>query len=149
MRRFTSVRAASLRASGLAARNAAFRGMNSESCSIWTDSQFSDQHTVDINGLKPKLAEKIDQAADQGYYDEKIGLRYGINCRVGCSTARKLFAEDYFAENQGLSCSSGNAGAREDLLQFPDRDGPLASLSYIDSQEPGELSQANALNFVE
>ncbi|XWS53687.1 hypothetical protein CRYUN_Cryun10bG0021900 [Craigia yunnanensis] len=150
VRRFTSVRAASLRASGLAARNAAFRGMNSESCSISTNSQFSDQCTVDSNGLKPKLAGKINQAADQGYYDENsIGLRYGINCRVGCSTVRKLFAEDYFAENQGLSCSSGNAGAREDLLQFPDRDGPLAGLSYIDSQEPGELSQVNALNFVE
>ncbi|XVF38620.1 hypothetical protein REPUB_Repub20aG0118100 [Reevesia pubescens] len=149
-RRFTSVRAASLRASGLAARNAALRGMNSESCSVRTDSQFSDQGTVDNNGLNSKVVEKINRADDQGNNDKNsISLRYGINSRVGCSTARKLFAEDYFAENQGLSFSSENADAREDLLQFPDCDGPLAGLSYIDSQEPGESSQANALNFVE
>ncbi|XWS39078.1 hypothetical protein CRYUN_Cryun18bG0019300 [Craigia yunnanensis] len=119
VRRFTSVRTASLRASGLAARNAAFWGMNSETCSIQTDSLFSDQCTVDNNGLNPKVVEKIHQAPDQGNYDKNsIDL-------------------------------SENAGAREDLLQFPDCDGPLAGLSYIDSQEPGELSQANALNFVE
>ena len=85
MRRFTSVRTASLRASGLAARNAAFQGMNSESCSIRTDSLFSDQCTVDSNGLNPKVVEKINQAPDQGNYDKNsIDLRYGSNCRVGC-----------------------------------------------------------------
>ncbi|XP_022721886.1 uncharacterized protein LOC111279210 isoform X2 [Durio zibethinus] len=122
--RFTSVRAASLRAYGLAAHNAALQAMN--------------------------VMEKINQAHDQGKYDKSsIGLRCVINSSVGCSTVRKLFAEDYFAENQGLSCSNESADAREDLLQFPDCDGPIAGLSYIDSQEPGELSQANALNFVE
>ncbi|XP_021291395.1 uncharacterized protein LOC110421980 isoform X1 [Herrania umbratica] len=141
VRRFTSVRAASLRASGLAARNAALRGMNSESCSIRTDSQFSDQCTGNSDGLNPKV-EKINQAHDQGNHDENsIGLRNGVNCSVGCSTARKLFAE-----KEGPFCSGENADAKEDLLQC---DGSLAGLSYIDSQEPGELSQANALNFVE
>ncbi|XVE82030.1 hypothetical protein DITRI_Ditri15bG0114000 [Diplodiscus trichospermus] len=119
VQRFTSVRAASLRASGLAARKAALQGINSESCSIRTDSQFSDPCTVDSNGLNPKVMEKINQTHDQGKYDKNsIGL-------------------------------SQNADAREDLLQSPDCDGPVAGLSYIDSQEPGELSQANALNFVE
>lgn len=144
--RFTSVRAASLRASAYAARKAALQGMNSESCSIRTDSQFSDQCTSDSNGLNSRVLEKTNQVHDLGANDNNlIGLRYGINSRAG-STARKLFAEDYFAENQGLSCSSGNAGAREDS---PDCAGPVAGLSYIHSQEPGELSQANALNFVE
>ncbi|XWS08661.1 hypothetical protein CRYUN_Cryun40dG0020600 [Craigia yunnanensis] len=120
VRRFTSVRVASLRASGLAARNAALRGMNCESCSIQADSLFSDQCTVNSNGLNPKVVEKINQAHDQGKYNKNsIGL------------------------------SNEKADAREDLLQFPDCDAPVAGLSYIDSQEPGELSQANALNFVE
>ncbi|XP_022760472.1 uncharacterized protein LOC111306803 isoform X2 [Durio zibethinus] len=149
VRRFTSVRAASLRASGLVTRKAALQGMNS-GCSIWTNSQFSDHCTVDSNGLNPKVVDKISQAHEQGNYEKNsIGLRHGINFRVGYSTARKLFAEDYFAENQGLPCSSENVDAREDLLRIPDCDGPLTGLSYIDSQEPGELSQANALNFVE
>ncbi|OMO53750.1 hypothetical protein CCACVL1_28385 [Corchorus capsularis] len=144
VRRFTTVRAASLRASGLAARNAALREINSNSCSIRTDSQFSDQFTVNSSGLNSEVAEKINQAHDQGNYDEK-----SIGCRVDGSTARKLFSEDSLGENQGLSCSNENADAREDLLQSPDYDGPAAGLSYVDSQEPGELSQANALNFVE
>ncbi|KAK8671073.1 hypothetical protein V6N13_037682 [Hibiscus sabdariffa] len=140
--RFTSVRAASLRASGLAARNAAPRGMNGDYCFVRTNSQFSDQCTVDINGLNSNFVEKINQGHHQGNNDENsIGLRHGTNSRVGCSTARKLFSVS--------PCHSENADAREDVLQFPAFDGSLAGLSYIDSQEPGDLSQANALNFVE
>ncbi|XP_039061238.1 uncharacterized protein LOC120205426 [Hibiscus syriacus] len=71
------------------------------------------------------------QAQDQGNSDKN-----SINSRVGCATARKLFTEDCFTE-------------REDLLEVPNCDDPSAGLSYIDSQEPGELSQANALNFME
>ncbi|OMO98408.1 hypothetical protein COLO4_13950 [Corchorus olitorius] len=144
VRRFTTVRAASLRASGLAARNAALREINSNSCSIRTDSEFSDQFTVNSSGLNSEVAEKINQAHDRGNYDEK-----SIGCRVDSSTARKLFSDDSLGENQGISCSNENADGREDLLQSPDYDGPSAGLSYVDSQEPGELSQANALNFVE
>ncbi|XP_039057803.1 uncharacterized protein LOC120201214 isoform X2 [Hibiscus syriacus] len=144
VRRFTSVRAASMRASGLAARNVAFRQMNSESCSIPTDSQFSDQCAVDTNGLNPEVVENISQAQDQGNCDKN-----SINSRVGCATARKLFAKDCFTENPGISGNNENTDAREDLLEVPNCDGPSAGLSYIDSQEPGELSQANALNFVE
>ncbi|MBA0585351.1 hypothetical protein Gorai_016131 [Gossypium raimondii] len=139
VQRFTSVRAASLRASGLAARNAALREMNNESCSNQTDSRFSNQCTVDSKGLNLKVVENISQRQDQN----------SINFRIGCPTARKLFAEDCFTENKELSRNSEVADAREDLLEAPDCDGPLAGLSYIDSQEPGELSQANALDFVE
>ncbi|PPR99485.1 hypothetical protein GOBAR_AA21173 [Gossypium barbadense] len=142
VQRFTSVRAASLRASGLAARNArnaALWEMNTESCSNQTDSRFSNQCTVDSKGLNLKVVENISQRQDQN----------SINFRVGCPTARKLFAEDCFTENKELSRNSEVADAREDLLEAPDCDGPLAGLSYIDSQEPGELSQANALDFVE
>lgn len=139
IQRFTSVRAASLRASGLAARNAALREMNNKSCSNQTDSRFSNQCTVDSKGLNLKVVENISRRQDQN----------SINFRVGCPTARRLFAEDCFTENKELSRNSEDAAAREDLLEAPDCDGPLAGLSYIDSQEPGELSQANALDFVE
>ncbi|KAK8308497.1 hypothetical protein V6Z11_D02G062200 [Gossypium hirsutum] len=124
---------------GKPARNAALREMNNESCSNQTDSRFSNQCTVDSKGLNLKVVENISQRQDQN----------SINFRVGCPTARKLFAEDCFTENKELSRNSEVADAREDLLEAPDCDGPLAGLSYIDSQEPGELSQANALDFVE
>ncbi|KAB2599471.1 hypothetical protein D8674_009742 [Pyrus ussuriensis x Pyrus communis] len=67
-------------------------------------------------------------------------------CRTGGSTARKLFPEDSDAENTEISHYSGSGEEGEDLLQFPCN---LAGLSYVDSQEPGELSQANALDFVD
>ncbi|XP_021298792.1 uncharacterized protein LOC110427567, partial [Herrania umbratica] len=124
VQRFTSVRAASLRASGLAAHNAALQGVNCESCSIRASSQFSDQCTGNSSGFNLKVG-KINQANDQGNHDENsIGLRNGVNCSVGSSTAR-------------------NADSGEELHEC---DG---GLSYTDSQEPGELSQAKALNFVE
>ncbi|XP_039029777.1 uncharacterized protein LOC120164084 isoform X1 [Hibiscus syriacus] len=148
VRRFTSVRAASMRASGLAALSVALRQMNSESCFILTGSQFSDQCKVD--SLNPEVIENISQAQDQGNCDKNsINSSYGIDSRVGCATARKLFVEDCFTENPGISGNNENTDAREDLLEVPNCDGPSAGLSYIDSQEPGELSQANALNFVE
>ncbi|TYI05906.1 hypothetical protein ES332_A10G121300v1 [Gossypium tomentosum] len=140
--RFTSVRAAALHASGLAARKAALRGMNGKSCFIQTGCQFSDQCTIKSDGSNPNVVEKMNQAQHLVNREENsIGLRHGTSCRVG-STVRKLFAER-------SSCRSENADARDDLLQFPASDGQSAGLSYIDSEEPGELLQANALNFVE
>ncbi|KAK8332090.1 hypothetical protein V6Z11_A10G118700 [Gossypium hirsutum] len=116
--------------------------MNGKSCFIQTGCQFSDQCTIKSDGSNPNVVEKMNQAQHLVNREENsIGLRHGTSCRVG-STVRKLFAER-------SSCRSENADARDDLLQFPASDGQSAGLSYIDSEEPGELLQANALNFVE
>lgn len=63
--------------------------------------------------------------------------RDGNKCKVGSSTVRRLFTEDANLEMNNECSDKGN----EDLN--------IAGLSYIDSQEPGDLSQANALDFVD
>ncbi|XP_061991383.1 uncharacterized protein LOC133709607 [Rosa rugosa] len=126
---FTSVRAASLRASGLAARN------NSGSRSVPCGNHSLEQLAT-IGGTE------VDQENDMGRNDDTIK-----SSRVGSSTVRKLFTDDPDGENEGFPHDSNSFEEGEDLLQLPSCD--LAGLSYADSQEPGELSQANALNFVD
>ncbi|KAL7251977.1 hypothetical protein ACSBR1_013769 [Camellia fascicularis] len=142
-RDFTSVRAAALRASGLAARNKAFKGTNSESCSIKNEDQFSKQHTSTFR-------EEVDQEDFQEEHNEKMkGLRDENKCKVGSSTVRRLFLEDTLAEPKGPNDDKNNADGGADLSQLPACGNEMAGLSYVDSQEPGDLSQANALDVVD
>ncbi|BFG15200.1 hypothetical protein CerSpe_014740 [Prunus speciosa] len=146
---FTSVRASSLRASGLAAR---LKGTNSESPSVPSNSQCLEQLSGKDNAVSLLWGstiggEKVNQEYDMGRCNEKIKRSTNENnCRSGNSTARKLFNEDSDAEENGFPHNSSSGEEGEGLLQFPCN---LAGLSYIDSQEPGELSQANALDFVD
>lgn len=138
-----------MRASGLAARNIALNENNSESCSLLTNSQLAEQHAAKNNASETKVWEEIDQVHDSGRYDDEVkGFRKGNKCKIGCSTVRKLFTEDSLVENDALPCNSNNT-AGEQVLQLPNCDDGLAGLSYIDSQEPGEFSQANALECVQ
>lgn len=103
-RNFTSIRAAAMRASGLAARNKASQ--------------------------RNKL---IDQEPEKSTVS-----RFGF----GRSTARKLFAEETFSEkgNDNIDpCGTANLPWETDV----------AGLTYLDSQEPGDASQQNALDFVD
>ncbi|CAH1423881.1 unnamed protein product [Lactuca virosa] len=102
-RNFTSIRAASMRASGLAARN------------------------------KASQRNKLNDQPETG-----------SRCGFGRSTARKLFAEETLPEtkegNDNIDlCGKANLPLETDL----------AGLNYLDSQEPGEASQQNALDFVD
>ncbi|GAV92899.1 hypothetical protein CFOL_v3_36277, partial [Cephalotus follicularis] len=145
--RFTSVRAASLRASGLAARNKALEGTGSVSHSIVTNRQFSEQHTAKDNGTDSKVGEDVDQPHVTEANEN--GLRNAKKGKFGFSTVRKLPTEVSFDENKSISYNSNTNAGGEDLLQLPISDAELAGLSYVDSQEPGEASQANALEFVD
>lgn len=68
--------------------------------------------------------------------DEVKEFSNGSRCNIGCSAMRKLFAENSFIETKGHF-----VGGKE----VPICDDGVAGLSYIDSQEPGDLSQADAL----
>ncbi|CAK7332887.1 unnamed protein product [Dovyalis caffra] len=141
--KFASVRIESLRASGLAAasRTASKGTKNSDSCSLPTDGQISEQFTVNNNGSKTKIPEEVDRGRDTGRVDDEVkGYSNGNRYNVGCSTVRKLFTENFFIGTKGHS-----AGGKE----VPICDDGVVGLSYIDSQEPGDLSQANALACVQ
>ncbi|KAJ9537353.1 hypothetical protein OSB04_030086 [Centaurea solstitialis] len=129
---FTSIRAASMRAAGLAALKKA-----TPSCSTLSSEP-------DIE-LRRKL---LGRSPSHDLEKHKEVPETGSRCRFGRATARKLFAEDAEAETK-------EANDNEDLCveanshMFSDLETEVAGLSYIDSQEPGDASQANALDFVD
>ncbi|KAJ6980925.1 hypothetical protein NC653_024332 [Populus alba x Populus x berolinensis] len=136
--KYTSVRVESLRVSGIAAHSSASNGTNnSDSCSLVTDGQISEQFTVNTNRSKKKIPEEFVWRHDMGRSDDEVKeFSNGSRCNIGCSAMRKLFAENSFIETKGHF-----VGGKE----VPICDDGVAGLSYIDSQEPGDLSQADAL----
>ncbi|KAE9453224.1 hypothetical protein C3L33_14889, partial [Rhododendron williamsianum] len=140
---FTSVRTAALRASGLAARRRASKGTNNESCTTKVDDVCKELHIAEDNGIttvrdSSTVREEVYEVDFPGVNEQINGLRDKSNCRAGSSTVRRLFTEDTLKESKEPYDSLNNADGNE-----------IAGLSYVDSQEPGELSQANALEFVE
>ncbi|GAV63386.1 DUF3444 domain-containing protein, partial [Cephalotus follicularis] len=131
--RFTSVRAASLRASGLAARNKALKGTSSVSHSILTNRQFSEQHTAKDNGTDSKVGEDVDQPHVRE--DNENGLRNANKGKFCFSTLRKLSTEVSFDENKSIPDNSNTNAGGEDLLQLPISDAELAGLSYVDDDD--------------
>lgn len=88
-----------------------------------------------------KKVEGIDQENDSGKYSVEVG---GFKSQVAKSTVRKLFNDDVPIETNGTSLNEGN-----NLDKLPIYHGDLEGLSYVNSQEPGVLSQVNALDFVD
>jgi hypothetical protein len=102
-----------------------------------TDGQISEQFTVNTNRSKTKIPEEVVWRHDMWRSDDEVKeFSNGSRCNIGCSAMRKLFAENSFIETKGHF-----VGGKE----VPICDDGVAGLSYIDSQEPGDLSQADAL----
>ncbi|KAG8373003.1 hypothetical protein BUALT_Bualt12G0125800 [Buddleja alternifolia] len=133
---FTSIRAASMRASGLAAQarrtNKILHSTSSDKSSL--EHQTLEQDGSSHVGYLSNSVRKHDEEC--GKKEEKEGVRElkdASKCKVGGRAARKLFTE-------------------EDNIDMPEllaSENCLAGLSYVNSQEPGELSQANALEVVD
>ncbi|XP_030540846.1 uncharacterized protein LOC115748487 [Rhodamnia argentea] len=144
-RGFTSIRVASLRASGLAARSMYLNGASSLSCSLLSTRQSSEEQASDDNGASfrgayIKSGEEFDQECDAQTSLEISKMEHGKKCKIGSGAVRRLFAEDV-VDNMPDETS--------DLKEVPLGNDQLAGLSYVESQEPGDLSQANALDFVD
>lgn len=135
---FTSVRAAALRASGLAARSKAMNKSSSDFCSSKVeDEALKDHATENINATSSR-----ESPAHTLEIEHQKGTRDESKVKIEISAARRLFMDD---ENEGLENNKLNDADDMDSLQGND----IAGLSYVDSQEPGDLSQANALDFVD
>ncbi|CAH9079103.1 unnamed protein product [Cuscuta epithymum] len=86
-------------------------------------------------------------SADNVELDEVLGNENG--CMLGSSAARKLFTEDTLDEIENLVDRNDCADDVADLNQMFASENVLAGLSYVDSQEPGDASQAEALDIVD
>ncbi|XP_042517154.1 uncharacterized protein LOC122091343 isoform X2 [Macadamia integrifolia] len=70
-------------------------------------------------------------------------------CTVGNPIVRELFKDDSLAGNKESPCNiDGTIGGTESPQLVAD-DHQFVGLSYVESQEPGEESQANALDVVD
>ncbi|KAJ7980191.1 BRCT domain DNA repair protein [Quillaja saponaria] len=151
--RFTYARAEALRATALANRSKALEGAMTETFTVMTTSQSWEQLSLKCTkescaSDSEKVGDEVDHELDHGHTEQVKGFRDKQKNRFASSTVRKLFYADPPAENGGHHISN-NISKGEDLLDLSAGDGELAGLSYVDSQEPGELSQANALHFVD
>lgn len=176
LRGFTSIRAASIRASGLAARNIALKRIKS-SCSA-SDNSLELQNAEDDGILVSRYSlksgseynfpgcqrnnmvdsrellelenecEQSDQRHTQLENGQHIESRSAYSRKFGSSTARKLFMDDSASDIRQMDDGINNADNIDLPLVFASESG-LGGLSYVDSQEPGDLSQANALEVVD
>ncbi|KAK6122967.1 hypothetical protein DH2020_043294 [Rehmannia glutinosa] len=148
-RGFTSIRAASIRASGLAARE---RGANRNSYPTSSDKSSLEQQTrkkdgPSLSGCLLESGLKNDLECLQNEYNEDgEELRNSNKCKVASAAVRKLFKDDEVGQ------SGAEINRPDDNIDMPDvlaSENCLAGLSYANSQEPGELSQAHALEVVD
>ncbi|XP_038981164.1 mediator of DNA damage checkpoint protein 1-like isoform X2 [Phoenix dactylifera] len=85
--------------------------------------------------------------------DHEIENSHG--CTLDCNkngintTVKKLFYEVDPSEEDGTTVKSDHIVGKGDLPHSLPTDSDLAGLSYVGSQEPGDLSQANALDVVD
>ncbi|KAL8486294.1 hypothetical protein ACS0TY_022637 [Phlomoides rotata] len=142
-RGFTAIRAASVRASGLAAsarRTSVSLCTRNDNASIEKETHEQDGSSVAAHSLKSGRKTNLDNT-------EK--LRNSNICKVGSRAVRQLFKDD---ENAEVSDSETDINRAKDNLDVPEQlasEDCLAGLSYANSQEPGELSQAHALEVVD
>ncbi|KAF7837166.1 PAX-interacting protein 1 [Senna tora] len=137
--RFTFLRAESLREAALAARNMAPKQTKGETNSV-----------MDKSLSQEPLAVKDGEPGGSGKRSGVIeGFMDKTKAKVVSTAMRKLFDDELRAEKKGSSPRSSDVNEGEDLAKLPIYDGELSGLSYVDSQEPGELSQAKALEFID
>lgn len=100
-------------------------------------------------GRSEKVRE-VDEEYTHGKYNVEIeGFENKNKCDVGFSAVRKLFNDDLALETNGTSLNSTDCNEGEGLDKLLIDHGESERLSYLNSQEPGDLSQANALDFVD
>ncbi|KAL8264120.1 hypothetical protein R6Q59_022250 [Mikania micrantha] len=138
LKKFTSIRVASMRASGLAALNKASKlSKKSPSCPSLSSEHDIEHGRILFGKSHSHDLEKVNESTDS--------LETRSKCRFGRSIARKLFSEDPLTEVKDASDNVDLGGA----ANLPILEAEMVGLSYIDSQEPGDASQANALDFVD
>lgn len=153
--RFTFLRAESMREAALANRNMTLKQTQYQTTSVVGTSQFCQEPlAVQDNGESfPGCSEKVrevDQECNHGKFNVEIeGLENKNMGKVASSAVRKLFNDNLPVETTRPSLSSSDFNEGDSLDELPIYHGELGGLSYVNSQEPGELSQINALDYVD
>ncbi|XP_073105852.1 uncharacterized protein [Elaeis guineensis] len=156
-RTFTAVRIASLRSSGLAAaRKFDSKISGAESKSLLSNAQCSKEQNGVLGGQAGDMATGRDLwPTEAGELDLNHEIENSHGCIQDCNkngintTVKKLFYEVTPSEEDKTTVKTDNIVGKGDLPLSLPTDSALAGLSYVESQEPGDLSQANALEIVD
>ncbi|KAE9594626.1 hypothetical protein Lal_00037453 [Lupinus albus] len=153
--RYTFLRAESLRQASLATRNMALKQTQIETNSVMDVSQ-SCRETLAVNDNGEPVhtpSEKVCGVGQENHRGkdsvEVVGSMDKNMCKVASTAVRKLFIDDLTFETNESSLISNDLNEEDSLDKLPIYHDDLAGLSYINSQEPGDLSQINALDFVD
>ncbi|KAL1320122.1 hypothetical protein HN51_064851 [Arachis hypogaea] len=147
--RFTYLRVESLRKAALAARDVASKKTSNGTSSDKGNSQSCQEHMVvkDNDESFPRCygkVEEVNRECSGGKYSVEIEGQKNKNAdKVASSAVRKLFNDALSIETNEPSLESNDFDGVDELPICHD------GLSYVNSQEPGELSQLNALDFVD
>ncbi|GFP93406.1 mediator of DNA damage checkpoint protein 1 [Phtheirospermum japonicum] len=149
---FTSIRSASMRASGLAARERGAANRNNL-CPTSSDKSSVEQETCNKDNSSPAgcssepSPKHDDECLQTDCIKDTEGPGSSNKCKIASATVRKLFEDDEFSEI-GQRIEPDIINDADDNLDVA-TETCLGGLSYADSQEPGELSQAHALEVVD
>ncbi|XP_077240572.1 uncharacterized protein LOC143881409 isoform X2 [Tasmannia lanceolata] len=162
-RSFTSVRAASLRSSGLpAAHSITPKITKTEQNPTLINSQ--PEQKQDISSILHSVSNGIgkdigitslryqlekDRESENSHQNMQGRCREETRSRIKNSRARKLFAEGAPSDDEETIRKIERTFKRIDSPQLVFFYNTFAGLSYVRSQEPGEESQANALDVVD
>ncbi|KAI5447422.1 uncharacterized protein LOC127079075 [Lathyrus oleraceus] len=142
--RFTFIRAESLRQAALAKSNLNLKHTHDQSNPITGMNK-----RESFLGPSEKVGE-VDEELNHGKHNVEIeGFENESMSNFARTTVRKLFNDDLPVETNGPSLSNNDFDEEDSLDKFPDYHGELERLSYVNSQEPGELSQNKALDCVD
>lgn len=148
-RNFTSIRTSSVRASGLAALARASGNLcsfSSEKSSL--EQRRCEQEGTFLSGDLFKFGRKNNEGCLWNGNDES-SKKIRDPIRKGSNTMRKLFTEDGVVEVCQLEAEINQAEGNLNMSELDASENHLAVLSYVNSEEPGDLSQANALEVVD
>lgn len=149
---FTSIRIASIRASGLAAQSLAQTratgdsNKSNSSLELLTTKQDVPFVSEDLSNAEREVR-KAQGWEDNARHSKDVGNEN--RCKLGSSAVRRLFAEDTSDEIEKPEDGNNDTENAADFPQMFDSENVLAGLSYLDSQEPGDETQANALEIVD
>ncbi|XP_054785544.1 uncharacterized protein LOC129292065 [Prosopis cineraria] len=145
--RFTSVRVESLRE---AARIMNLKQSKDGTNAVMGMSQ-SQKSLSAKNNEEPFLGytEKTREYDHGEHRGEANGVFHKDKSKIASSVVRKLFNDDLSAEKEVCPYNDNDVNGEESLTKLSIYDDELAGLSYVNSQEPGELTQAAALDVVD
>ncbi|CAJ2658564.1 hypothetical protein L195_g000118 [Trifolium pratense] len=152
--RFTFLRAESMREAALAKRNMDLKHTEEQSNSVTDMNQFCQEplavkNRESVLGCSEKVRE-IDQEFNHGKNNVEIERSENESMpNFARTTVRRLSYDDLPVETNAPPLSNNDFNEGDCLDKFPDYHGELERLSYVNSQEPGELSQINALDCVD